>query len=85
MRNKFEQTKIENTELPAEYREKIEGSQADFQERLREGMEYLHSSVFRENVERHVIDQTPIIHETVKKWFGKKFNLSSIEKSSNLA
>jgi len=60
-------TKIESTELPAEYREKIEGSQAEFQERLREGLEGLHSSVKWENVERNVIDQTPIIHETIKK------------------
>jgi len=60
-------TRIENTELPAEYREKIEGSQAEFQERLREGMEGLHSSVKWETVERKVIDQPPIIHETIKK------------------
>lgn len=60
-------TRIEDTELPAEYREKIEGSQAEFQERLREGMEGMHSSVHWENVERKVIDQTPIIKETIKK------------------
>jgi len=60
-------TKIESTELPAEYREKIEGSQAEFQERLREGMEGLHSSVKWESVERKVIDQPPIVHETIKK------------------
>jgi len=61
------ETRFESSELPAEYREKVEGSQADFQDQLREGMEDLRSSVHRESVERQVIDQPAIIHETVKK------------------